>query len=99
MFNKGGMCTYKEGIREQFAPVLHLIRFKIAAILCMPDCVVCACKPSNLTADGQSASLSLHQDTIWDPRPIFFFHFHGKYFQTFADSLLWGTPSDERTDL
>jgi hypothetical protein len=35
-------------------------------------------RKSYITADGQSASLSWYQATIWDPRPIFF-HFFVNY--------------------
>jgi hypothetical protein len=53
---------------------------------------------SYLTTDGQLASLPWYQATIWEQWSIFC-HFHGKYFQTFADLFLWGALSEERTGL
>jgi hypothetical protein len=42
-----------------------------------------------LTTDGQSASLSLYQATIWDQQPILL-SLHVYYLQIFAISLVWG---------
>jgi hypothetical protein len=50
-----------------------------------------------LAADGQSASLSWHQVTIWD-RDKFFFLLHGISLQKFPFCfLLWGALSDEKS--
>jgi hypothetical protein len=48
---------------------------------------------SYVTTDGQSAILSLNKAPIWGLRPDFF------YCQTVAGLLMWGSLSDERTDL
>jgi hypothetical protein len=46
---------------------------------------------SHVTTDGQSASLSWYQATIWDLRPDFY------YCQTAAGLLMWCAFFDERT--
>jgi hypothetical protein len=48
---------------------------------------------SYITTDGQSASLSWYQASIWGPRPYF------RYCHIVADLLMWGALSDERTRL
>jgi hypothetical protein len=48
---------------------------------------------SYVTTDGQSASLSWCQASIWGPRPDFY------YCQTVAGLLMWSVVSNERTDL
>jgi hypothetical protein len=48
---------------------------------------------SFVTTDGQSASLSWCQATIWSPRPDSY------YCQTVAGLLMWGALSDGRTGL
>jgi hypothetical protein len=47
----------------------------------------------DITTDGQPASLSWNKAPIWGLRPDL------DYCQTFAGLLMWGVPSDERTDL
>jgi hypothetical protein len=51
---------------------------------------------SYLTTDGQSASLSWYQPTIWDPRPIFL-SFPRKLSKDFF--LVWDALSDEKVSL
>jgi hypothetical protein len=48
---------------------------------------------SCVRTDGQSASLSWNKASIWGLRPDLYFC------QTVAGLLMWGTLSDERTDL
>jgi hypothetical protein len=46
---------------------------------------------SYLMTDGQSASLSWYQSTIWDPRPIFHF-LPRKLYTDVCGFLVWGRP-------
>jgi hypothetical protein len=48
---------------------------------------------SYVTTDGQSASLSWNKAPIWGLRPDLY------YCLTVTGFLMWGAPSDERTDL
>jgi hypothetical protein len=48
---------------------------------------------SNVTTDSKTATLSWNKAPFWGLRPDL------DYWQTFADLLMWGVLSDERTDL
>jgi hypothetical protein len=58
-----------------------------------------ATRRSSSTIDGQSASLSWYQTTMWNPLPIFL-SLYGNYIQTFAFFfLVLDALSDERMGL
>jgi hypothetical protein len=54
---------------------------------------------SDVTTDGQSASLSWYKAPIWGLRPDFYFHTEYGIRLTVTFLIPWGTLSDERTGL
>jgi hypothetical protein len=81
----------------EFFPHIHILIYIVMCRSCawLTDLFLIGLLESEsyITTDGQSASLSWNKAPIWGLRPDFY------YCQTVAGFLIWGTVSDERTNL
>jgi hypothetical protein len=78
---------------NSLTPHLELASFKLASFETPSETGWWSQSQSYVTTDGQSASLSWCQASIWGVRPDFY------YCQTISGLLTWGALSDERTGL